>query len=357
MRLPLIDQNDQGSIDYEETCKMFDYFLDNGYTYFDTAYFYHDYKGEVALRECLVKRHPRDSFTITTKLFLGKPKTIEEAEAMFNEQLEKIGVDYFDYYWLHAVKRDRIDLINELHLFDFIEKKKEAGIVKHIGFSFHDTPEVLEELLKEHPSVEYVQLQLNYLDWDSYAVQSRKCYEICQKYGKKVVVMEPVKGGKLAELPKEAEDNFKAYNAEVSNASWALRFAASLDDVYMVLSGMSNLQQTMDNVKTFNDFVALNDEEKEIIEKNVEIIKKKNKIACTACHYCTESCPMNIAIPEYFDLINNEISSKTKYEDFSKAGFGKASDCLKCGACEDACPQNLPIRDYLENEVVKRFED
>ena len=356
MRLPLTDPNDNGSIDYEETSKMIDYFMANGYSYFDTAYVYHNKQSEIALRECLVKRYPRDSFTITTKLFLHELKSIEDAEKMFEEQLVKLGVDYIDYYWPHAISREKQDVVNGLNIFDFVLKKKAEGKVKHVGFSFHDTAEMLDDILTKHPEMEFVQLQLNYLDWNSPSVQAKQCYDVCVKHGKPVVVMEPVKGGVLANLPKEAEDNFKNYNPDVSCASWALRYAAGLDNVFMVLSGMSNYEQMVDNVKTFNNLSKLNEEEEEIIKKNVLIIQNKNRIPCTACRYCQAGCPMNIAIPDYFDLANNK-KRKGKYTDLLNAGFGKASDCIKCGACETVCPQHLPIRDYLEDIIVKEYEE
>ena len=356
MRLPLTDPNESGSVDYEQTCKLFDYFLEKGYTYFDTAYVYHHSQGEKAVRECLVKRYPRDSFTVTTKLFLMNLKTIEDAEKQFNEQLENLGVDYIDYYWLHAISKDRMEIINNLNLFDFIANKKAEGKIKHIGFSYHDNAELLDKILSDHPEVEFVQLQLNYLDWNAPSVQSAKCYETCVKHGKPVIVMEPVKGGKLASVPAEAEKNFKDYNPDASVASWALKFVANLDNVYMILSGMSNLEQVIDNCNTFDNISKLTEKEEEIIKENTLIIQKTNRIPCTACRYCCAGCPMNIPIPEFFEMANVEGTKKEKYDKLVSAGYGKASDCIGCGQCEDICPQHLPIREYLETIVVEEFE-
>ena len=253
MRFPLVNKDDSTSVDKKQVCEMFDYFIENGYTYFDTAFVYHGGESEKVLNECLVKRYPRDKFTITTKLFLGKLTSIDEAKQQFETQLQRLGVDYVDYYWLHAINRERKELIDRLNLFDFIKGLKAEGKVKHIGFSFHADYELLDQLLTEHPEVEFVQLQINYLDWNSPTIQSRLCYEVCVKHGKPVIVMEPVKGGQLANVPNQALEKFKAYDKDASPASWALKFVGDLDNVYMILSGMSNLEQVKDNVNTFNN--------------------------------------------------------------------------------------------------------
>ena len=354
MRFPLVNKDDSTSVDKKQVCEMFDYFIENGYTYFDTAFVYHGGESEKVLNECLVKRYPRDKFTITTKLFLGKLTSIDEAKQQFETQLQRLGVDYVDYYWLHAINRERKELIDRLNLFDFIKGLKAEGKVKHIGFSFHADYELLDQLLTEHPEVEFVQLQINYLDWNSPTIQSRLCYEVCVKHGKPVIVMEPVKGGQLANVPNQALEKFKAYDKDASPASWALKFVGDLDNVYMILSGMSNLEQVKDNVNTFNNLKKLNEEEKNIINENILVIQQSKPIPCTACRYCTDGCPMHIAIPDYFDLYNNEDDVKN-YNYYIQKGFGKASDCIKCGACENICPQHLTIRDYLE-EVVKKYE-
>ena len=354
MRLPL--KGSQEEIDYDELKKMFDHFMANGYTYFDTAYFYHGGKSEVAVKDCLVSRYPRDSFTIATKMPVRICNTEEDVDRYFNEQLERTGAGYFDYYLLHALDRDRMPTVKDLHIYEYVKAKKEAGLIKHLGFSFHDTADILENILTEYPDFEFVQLQLNYLDWKSPNVQAEKCYEVCVKHGKPVVVMEPVKGGKLADVPEEALANFKAYAPDATPASWAIKFAADLDNVMVVLSGMSNLEQVEDNIKTMNGFTSLNDEEKAILDKNAEIIRAANPIPCTACRYCVDGCPMNIAIPEYFDLANDKRPKLWEYDRLVALGHGKASDCIKCGQCENACPQHLPITEYLENICVKVFE-
>lgn len=356
MRFPL--KSGYADIDVEQVKKMIDTFMERGFTYFDTAYVYHQENSEKTLKEALVKRYPRDKFTITTKMPMFMVQKEDDFERIFNEQLERLGVEFVDYYWLHALNEAEYEKANRLKAFDYIVKKKEEGKVKHIGFSFHDSPELLERILKEHPETEYVQLQINYLDWESPAIEAKKCYEICTKYGKPVIVMEPVRGGKLANVPEEVEKLFKGYNEKASNASWAIRYAASLKNVMVVLSGMSNYEQLDDNTSYMEDFKPLNEEEQNIIEKGAEIINSKTTIPCTACRYCVDGCPKKIAIPEYFKLYNereNGMNSNVYYQNIVASGKGKASDCIKCGKCEKVCPQHLPIRKYLE-DVKEQFE-
>ena len=361
MRLPLLNEEDKKSIDKKTVCQMVDTFMERGFTYFDTAYMYHEYESERAMKDVLVTRKDRDSYTLASKLPVMQLKEKEDMERIFNEQREKCGVEYFDYYLLHALDAEHYKTVKRLDCFGFAMQKKAEGKVKHVGFSFHDSAEVLDQILTEHPEAEFVQLQLNYLDWEDEKVQSRKCYETAVKHGKKVVVMEPVKGGTLAKLPKKAEDVLKALHPDWSAASWAIRFVASLENVMVVLSGMSTPEQMDDNTAYMKEFEPLTEKEKQVLlGEVVDSIHESAKIPCTACRYCVEGCPMNIAIPEYFALYNDEITDKgnpehaKRYAELTKE-HGKASDCVECGQCEGACPQHLPAITWLK-KVAEVFE-
>lgn len=363
MRLPLTDPNNSGSIDIETTKKMVDTFIERGFTYFDTAWMYCGFKSEEAAKEALVSRHPRDSFTLASKLPAQFMKTKEDRDRIFNEQRRKTGVEYFDYYLLHDVNAGHLPTFDKLDCWNWLIEKKKAGLVRHIGFSFHDHADLLDEVLAKHPEVEFVQLQLNYLDWDSEGVQSRKCYEVAQKHGKPVFVMEPVKGGTLARVPESVEKMFREARPEMSIPSWAIRFAASLEHVMVVLSGMSNMEQLLDNTDYMADFQPLSAQEQALVKKAVDAINSTIAIPCTGCSYCTEGCPQRIAIPKYFSLYNadlQEIKEKSwrpqgEYYTRLTMNFGKASDCLECGQCEQVCPQHLPIIRHLK-DVAARFE-
>lgn len=360
MRLPLNDPDNAKDIDKELTARMVDAFIGAGYTYFDTAYPYHRGASEKAFGELVADRYPRDAYTLTSKMPVWLINTDEDYETIFNKQLERTHAGYFDYYLLHAMGESRLEVTLKTGGYDFMKKKKEEGLIKHIGFSFHDKADVLERILKEHPEFEFVQLQLNYADWESETVQAGKCYEVCEKYGKPVIVMEPVKGGSLARVPDSVLSLMKEENPSASAASWALRFAASLPNVFMVLSGMSNMEQLEENIKLFDDMKPLNEREKAVIGKAVKILDESAAIKCTACRYCTEGCPAGIAIPDYFSIYNamkvyGYVPSMSTMFSNLAASHGKPSDCIGCGQCEGACPQHLQIIEEL-GKVKDYFE-
>lgn len=350
MRLPEKD----GVIDHEQVCQMVDLYMKAGLTYFDTAYVYHQGKSEVEVKEAIVKRYPRDSFTVATKLPEWEIKCEEDKERIFNEQLERTGAGYFDFYLMHAVDDQNFANYEKYDCFNFGFEKKKQGLIRHLGFSFHGTPECLVKILDKYPEVEFVQIQLNYLDWDSDKVYSGKLYEILSERNIPIVVMEPIKGGYLASLREDLEAKFKAVDPDKSIASWALRYVGSLPGVMTLLSGMSLLEQMKDNVDTFTDFKPLNDAERQAIKDVVDIMTKTPQIGCTACSYCTDGCPMNIGIPNTFRIINtiNMYGKSEKTDKMYASMLSKKSgpaDCIQCGQCEGVCPQHLPIIELLQD--------
>lgn len=349
MRLPLLDGKDPTSFDKEQICRMVDAYLAAGFTYFDTAYMYHNGKSEEMLKEALVQRYPREQFLVADKLPTMFLKQQEDVPRIFAEQLARTGLEYFDYYLLHCLDTNNYATAERLNCFDFVMEQKWLGKVRHFGFSFHDSAALLDKILTAHPEVEFVQLQINYLDWDSENVQSRLCYETAVKHGKDVIVMEPVKGGTLANVPPLAESLFREHEPNLSVPSWAIRYAASLPAAIMVLSGMSSFAQLSDNIGYMQEFTPLTEAETALCMRVRDIINHEIEIACTACHYCTEGCPASIPIPEYFALYNRKESA----EQYAAQSGGKASACIACGQCEGHCPQHLPVIDLLQRVAAK----
>ena len=344
-----------GEVDYEEFTRLVDTFLENGFNYFDTAHGYLNGQSEVAVRKCLTSRHPRESYVLTNKLSSLYFEKEEDIRPLFESQLEACGVEYFDFYLMHAQNKTRHKKYRECRAYEIAEELKAEGKIRHIGISFHDTAEVLEQILTGCPQIEVVQLQLNYVDFDDVSVQSRKCYEVCRRHGKPVIVMEPVKGGSLVKLPDAAQKVFDGLNGG-SNASYAIRFAAGFEGVMMVLSGMSDMAQLTDNISYMKDFRPLSPQEQEAVDQVCAIFRSMELIPCTACRYCTEVCPTGIAIPDLFACMNGKKMFNAGggyYHVYTRTA--KASDCVKCGQCETICPQNLPIRRLLE-DVAAEFE-
>ena len=350
MRLPEKD----GEIDIERVKTMVDKYMNAGLNYFDTAYVYHGGKSEVAAREAVVKRYPRESFMLATKLPAWEIKQESDIERIFSEQCERAGVDYFDFYLLHSIEDgSNYDTYVKYDCFNWGLKKQEEGRIKHIGFSYHGSPELLEKIVDAHPEMEFVQIQLNYLDRTNPVVQSQKLYDILHKRNIPIIIMEPVRGGMLANMAPELEAKFKAKRPNDSVASWALRYVASLEGVMTVLSGMSTEEQMEDNIKTFSNFEPVTDDEMKIIDEVTDEILRIPQIGCTACKYCTDGCPMSISIPDVFRTINtlrrypDDWRAKNFYNGLVSRS-GKASDCVGCGQCEGVCPQHLPIIKLLK---------
>ena len=356
MRLPMIGDE----VDIEQTKQMVDLFLSKGFTYFDTAYGYIGGKSEKAIKEALVDRYPRESYQLATKLpAWNGAKTKEEAQQMLFTSLERTGAGYFDFYLLHNLGDSRTEYFYKYDIWNFLAEQKEKGLIKHLGFSMHDSAENLDKILTEHPEMEFVQLQINYADWESASVQSRACYEVARKHGKPIIIMEPVKGGSLANLPAPIEKIFKDYNPDASLSSWAVRYAASLDGLVTVLSGMSTLEQMEDNLSYMQDFKPLDEGERKVIADVVAALDALPQIPCTGCQYCVKDCPMSINIPQIISMVNNVRvynnveATKGRYNGIKG---GKASECIKCRACEAACPQNITIPEVLE-EAAALFEN
>ena len=367
MRLPLTN-GDRKTPDLEKTAQMADRFLERGFTYFDTAYMYHDGESERVVRSVLSDRVPRESFLLADKMPIYQMEK-DEQEEIFREQLEKTGAGYFDYYLLHSISGGYLPTLEEWGSFEFLKKKQQEGKIRHIGFSFHGTPEGLDEILTRYPGFEFVQLQINYLDWDSSRIQSRRCYEVARKHGKDIIVMEPVKGGTLAEIPAGAKAILDACTPGMSPASWAIRWVASLPGVILVLSGMSTLEQVENNLSFMEDFRPLSEAEQEAIRKVTPLVRAGQIIPCTACSYCVDGCPQNIPIPEIFRVCNADYrhaagnadeaadgtnSAYVRYADAVR-GRGSAASCLACGRCEAVCPQQIEIIKELK-KAANMFE-
>ena len=358
MRLPMKD----GKVNYDEFCRMADAFIASGLNYFDTAHGYIGGQSETAIRDCVAKRHARSEFLLTDKLTTPYFNKEEDIRPFFESQLRACGVEYFDFYLMHAQDRNNYQKYKRCRAYETARQLKAEGKLRHFGISFHDKAEVLDMILTEHPEIEIVQIQFNYVDYEDASVESRKVYEVCEKHGKPVIVMEPVKGGSLVNLPAEADRILRGLNGG-SNASYALRFAASFPNMAMVLSGMSNMEQMEDNLSAMRDFVPLSEAEKEAVQKVCDIFRGLNLVPCTGCRYCVEEsqCPRGIRIPDMFSSLNaheafHNWNTGYYYNNvITGEGHGKASACIRCGKCEKVCPQHLPIRELLK-KVAATFE-
>ena len=357
MRLPMPNPKEPSAVDMDAVCRLVDRFLEKGCTYFDTAYVYHGGESERIVRKALVERHPRESFTIADKMpvFNLTEATEEEQARIFEEQLEKCGVDYFDYYLVHSLYADTYETAKRLRTFAYLEEQKAQGRIRQLGFSFHDTAEVLEQILTDHPHVDFVQLQLNYLDWEDERIQSRKCYETARRFGIPITVMEPVKGGKLSAVPEEVTAAMTGLHPDWTPSAWAVRYVAGLEGVQTVLSGMNALSQIDDNAANLQDTPPMTAEEREVLRYAADVLSRLPAIGCTACRYCVEGCPSRIPIPDLFSLYNSDQlllrcgkPVRTDCYQQQTAGGGLASQCVECRQCETICPQHLPVIKWLK---------
>ena len=355
MRLPETGKK----IDHETVCAMVDAYLAAGLNYFDTAYVYHSGLSEVEAREAIVKRHPRESFTLATKLPAWELKRPEDRDRIFKEQMERAGVDFFDFYLLHSIEDGNINVYEKFDCFNWAQQKKAEGKIRHFGFSFHGSPALLKRVLDAHPEVEFVQIQLNYADWNNPVVRSGELYRILVERNIPMVIMEPCKGGSLAKLKPELEEKLKAARPDASIASWAFRYVASLPGIMTILSGMSDPEQMQDNLSTFTNFEPLSDTERAVLDDVTAEMLNIPLIGCTSCRYCCDGCPMHISIPDVFravntmTLYNETFRPKAFYSGLISSGSGRASDCIACGQCEGVCPQHLPIISLMKDAAEK----
>jgi len=369
MRLPTFPGKPESDVDFEQVKKMVDLYMERGFSYFDTAFRYHGGQSEVAIRIAVTERFARDAFQVTTKLPVNGKSTLDEMQKTTQTSLERAGLDFFDLYFIHGIGHGPVEMLDNIGAWDYLRSVKESGKANNIGFSYHGNADTLNRILDVHGNdIDIVQLQINYVDWDDEEVQSRKCYEACVSHGTGVIVMEPVRGGALANFTPEVADIFKRANPEASVASWALRFALGLDGVVAVLSGMSEIEHVDDNTKTADSFVPLSENEQGVIAEVMEELKKIPTIPCTECRYCVNDCPQKINTPGVINLLNEytlyqNLPGARRMYGFVTSGFGpsgggspaKASDCVECGACEDICPQRIKIID-AHKEAVKLFE-
>ena len=361
MRLPLTDANDPTSIDQELFNQMVDIYMEKGFNYFDTSYAYHNGMSEVAIRKAVVERYPRESYQICDKMPTWALTSEEDNDKFVNEMLERLGIDYFDVFFVHNINTPWYKLAEEHKAFDYIKKMKENGTARKIGFSFHDNASLLEEVLDKYGDfIDVVQLELNYLDWEDPAIEAHKCYDLCVKHGLDVYVMEPLKGGVIVNPNDEIRNDFKEFNPDKSIASFALRFCASLEHVKIVLSGMSKMEDLLDNCDTFENFEVLSEEETEFLERMTEKLNSSVAVSCSECGYCVDACPEMIPIPEYFSLYN--LSTNRPESDIYRLYYDKLADekvpadeCTYCGTCIDYCTQHIDIPEELE-KVCEHFQ-